>query len=156
MSESDIPALGAATSVRQVGEEGREWQQLQLSNFLLLLHVCWSPVVTGCPSLKCPSCTESFCLLFSVRLRFTWSKVLALLDIWPQAIFAYCKSELFLPDEPELCNAFSRPQHMEREGCSLKLVSFLLFQFFEHLSHLTGLALQFSNMFQEIFSLFTS
>lgn len=87
MSESDIPALGAATSVRQVGEEGREWQQLQLSNFLLLLHVCWSPVVTGCPSLKCPSCTESFCLLFSVRLRFTWSKVLALLDIWPQAIF---------------------------------------------------------------------
>lgn len=46
------------------------------------------------------------------------SKVLALLDIWPQA---YCKSELFLPDEPELRDAFSSPQHGEREECSLKL-----------------------------------
>lgn len=60
MSGSDIPALGAATSVRWVGEEGREGQQLQLSNFpLLLLHVWQSPVVTGYPSLKCPSWTES-------------------------------------------------------------------------------------------------
>lgn len=130
MSGSDIPAFKAATSVRQVGEEGREWQQLQLLNFPLLLHVCQSPVVTGYPSLKCPSWTEICCSLFLVRLRFTRSKVLALLDIRPQAIFAYCKSEFFLPDEPDLCNTFSSPQHMEREGCSLKLLSSLLFQFF--------------------------
>lgn len=130
MSGSDIPALGVATSVRQMGEEGGEWQQLQLPDFPLLLHVCQSPEVTDYPSLKCPSWTESCCSLFSVSLRFTGSKVLALPDIWPRAIFAYCKSKLFLSDEPEPCNAFSSPQHVEREGCSLKLLSFLLLQFF--------------------------
>lgn len=52
MSGSDIPALGEATSVGQVGEEGREWQQLQLSDFPLLLHVCQNPLVTGYHSLK--------------------------------------------------------------------------------------------------------
>lgn len=127
MSGSDIPALGEATSVGQVGEEGREWQQLQLSDFPLLLHVCQNPLVTGYPSLK------SFLgwdLQFSVRLRFTGSKVLALLDIWPQAIFAYCKSKLFLPDEPELCNAFFSPQHMERGGLQFETLFLPAFSVF--------------------------
>lgn len=52
MSGSDIPALGAATSVRQVGEKDREWQQLQLSNFPLLLRVCPEPCGHRLPLIK--------------------------------------------------------------------------------------------------------
>lgn len=113
-----------------------------------------SSVVTGYLSLKCPSWTETCCSLFSVRLRFMGSKVLALLDTWPEAMCAYCKRQLFPTRWAWAVQCSLQPSAY---GCSLELFSFLVFSFSEiYLPHLTGLALPFSNMFQGIFSLFIS